>query len=147
MKDGASGKAEGVIGLARETADALGRLTVEHLRLARLEMKSDLRAMGRQAGRMAVMIALAIVGYGLAMAGLALVLGGSTATGGPLLIIGLAHLATAGVVIAVAVVRLRRVRPMNATAEEMSHTFELGVTTRPAALAKAQTAAGPERLP
>src|SRR5512140_2777519 len=121
MKDGASGKADGVIGLARETADALGRLTVEHLRLARLEMKSDLRVMGRQAGRLAVMIALAIVGYALAMAGLALLLGGRTETGAPLLIIGLVHLVTAGAVIVLAVVRLRRVRLMNATAEEMSH--------------------------
>jgi hypothetical protein len=141
MKDGANGKTDGVIGLARETADALGRLTVEHLRLARLEMKSDLRMMGRQAGRMAVMIALAVVGYGLAMAGLALVLGGNAATGGPLLIVGLAHLVTSGVVIAVAIVRLRRVRLMNATAEEMSHTL----TTVPVALAQSQATGGQER--
>lgn len=126
MKDGA--RTEGVIGLMRETADALGRLTVEHLRLARLEIKSDLRTMGRQAGAIAVLVALAVVGYALAMAGLALLLGGSTATGGPLLIIGVAHLLTAMVAIAVVRARMRRVRLMDTTANEMSQTLELGIS-------------------
>ncbi len=103
MKDGVSGRADGLIGSVRETADALGRLTVEHLRLARLEMRSDLRAMGQHAAALAVLVALAVVGYGLAMAGFALLLGGSTATGVPLLIIGAAHLATAGAILAMLV--------------------------------------------
>lgn len=136
MRDGASGRVEGVVALVRETADALGRLTVEHLRLARLEMRSDLREMGRQAARLAVMTALAIVGYGLAMAGLALVLGDNPGTGVPLLIIGGAHVVTAGAAIAFAVVRLRRVRLMNATAEEMSQTLELGAAPQSARLPK-----------
>jgi len=75
MKNGERDKPDGVIGLARETADALGQLTVQHLRLARLEIKADLRTMGLQAGLIAVLVALAIVGYGLTMAGLAVILG------------------------------------------------------------------------
>jgi ABC-type multidrug transport system permease subunit len=126
-----------VIGLVRETADALGRLTVQHLRLARLEMKSDLRAMGSQAVSLIILAALAMVGYGLGVAGFALLLGGNPRVGSPLLIIGAIHLVTTGIAIAVAIVRLRRVRPMNATAEEMSQTLELGITTATAKAAKA----------
>jgi uncharacterized membrane protein YqjE len=132
MRDGANGKAEGVVALVQQTADALGRLTVEHLRLARLEMKSDLREMGRQVARLAVMTALAVVGYGLGMAGLALILGQRPATGVPLLIIGAAHVLIAGAAIVLAVVRLRRVRLMRSTTEEISQTLQIGATTPPA---------------
>jgi Protein of unknown function (DUF1469). len=135
MKNGEQDKPDGVIGLAREIADALGRLTVQHLRLARLEIKADLRTMGLQAGLIAVLVALAIVGYGLTMAGLAVILGGGTAGGVPLLIIGIVHVVAAGVGILIAVVRLRRVRLMNASADEVNQSLAplgLGTATKPA---------------
>jgi uncharacterized membrane protein YqjE len=115
-----SDKADGVFGLARETADALGRLTIQHLRLARLEIKADLRAMGLQAGLMALLAAVAVVGYGLAMAGLAFVLGGETAAGFPLVILGIAHVVVAGIGIVIAAFQFRRVRLMNTTAGELN---------------------------
>ena len=125
-----SDKADGVFGLARETADALGRLTIQHLRLARLEIKADLRVMGVQAGLMALLTAIAVVGYGLAMAGLALVLGGGTAAGFPLLIIGIAHVVAAGIGIVIAGLQFRRVRLMNTTAGELNLSLApLGVGT------------------
>lgn len=133
MKNGERDKTEGVIGLARETADALGQLTVQHLRLARLEIKADLRAMGLQAGVIAVLAALAIVGYGLTMAGLAVILGGGTG-GIPLLTIGIVHVAGAGLGILIAVVRLRRIRLMNTTTEEMNQSLAplgIGTDTKP----------------
>ncbi len=116
-------KTDGVIGLAHETADALGRLTVLHLRLARLEIKADLRAMTVQAGVIAGLVALAMVGYGLGLAGLALLLGGNKDGGVPMLIIGFAHVGAAGVGILIAVVRLRRVRLMEATADEVRRSL------------------------
>jgi hypothetical protein len=136
MKNGERDKPDGVIGLARETADALGQLTVQHLRLARLEIKADLRTMGLQAGLIAVLVALAIVGYGLTMAGLAVILGGGTAGGIPLLIIGIVHVVAAGLGILIAVVRLRRVRLMNASADEANRSLAplgLGTATKPVA--------------
>ena len=143
MKNGEQDKAEGVIGLARETADALGQLTVQHLRLARLEIKADLRTMGLQAGLIAVLVALAIVGYGLTMAGLAVILDGGSTGGIPLLIIGIVHVVAAGVGILIAVVRLRRMRLMNTTATEVNQSLAplgLGTATKPPA---ARTGANP----
>lgn len=122
MKTGRD-KADGVVELARETADALGRLTVQHLRLARLEIKADLRTMGVHAGIIAVLAALATVGYGLAMAGLAIVLDGGAKGGIPLLIIGAIHVLGAGVGILVALFRLRRLRLMNSTADEVHQSL------------------------
>jgi hypothetical protein len=130
MQNGERDKADGVVGLARETADALGRLTVQHLRLARLEIKADLRAMGLQAGLIAVLAALGTVGYGLTMAGLALLLDGGLQGGIPLLVIGGVHVLGAGAGILLALARLRRLRLMNATAEEVNQSLApLGIGT------------------
>ena len=134
MKNGERDKADGVVGLARETADALGRLTVQHLRLARLEIKADLRAMGLQAGLIAVLAALATVGYGLTMAGLAVMLGGALAVGTPLFIIGIVHVVGAGAGVLIAVSRLRRLRLMNTTAGEVNESLAplgIGATAKP----------------
>jgi hypothetical protein len=143
MKDGA--KTEGVIGLMRDTADALGRLTVEHLRLAQLEIKADLRTLARQARVFGVLAAMAVIGYGLAMAGLGLLLGGSSGTGLSLLIIGVAHLVAAAVAAAIVRVRMRRVRVMNTSVVEMSQTLDLG-TRQPRTDANAQ-GRGQEQAP
>jgi hypothetical protein len=136
MRNGERDRSDGLLGLARETADALGLLMVQHIRLARLELKADLRAMGLQAALMAVLVALAMVGYGLTMAGLAILLGGGTAGGVPLLVIGLVHMAVAGMGILVAALRLRRVRLMNTTADEVKQSLSplgLGTATEPEA--------------
>jgi hypothetical protein len=134
MKNGEREKADGVVGLARETADALGRLTVQHLRLARLEIKADLRSMGLQAGLIAVLAALTTVGYGLTMVGLATILDGGSPGGIPLLVIGLVHVVGAGLGIVITVLRLRRLRPMNATAGEVKESLAplgIGTATKP----------------
>ncbi len=123
MKDGQRDRPDGILALARETADAVGRLTMQHLRLARLEMQADLRAMGVQAAVIALLVALAIVGYGLAMVGLGLSIARGWHDGLALLLIGVAHLLGAGVGILVAVRRLRRIRPLNATADEVSRSL------------------------
>jgi len=123
MKNGERAKVDGVVELARETADALGRLTVQHLRLARLEIKADLRTMGLHAGIIAVLAGLATVGYGLAIAGLALVLDGGARGGVPLLVIGTLHAVGACIGIVVAVLRLRRLRLMNSTADEVHQSL------------------------
>jgi hypothetical protein len=123
MRNGERDKTDGVVGLARETADALGRLTVQHLRLARLEIKADLRTMGLQAGVIVVLAALATVGYGLTMAGLAIVVDGGSIGGIPLLLIGSIHVVVAGGGILIALRRLRRLRLMNATADEVNQSL------------------------
>jgi hypothetical protein len=132
MRNGERDKTDGMVGLARETADALGRLTVQHLRLARLEIKADLRTMGLQAGVIVVLAALATVGYGLTMAGLAMVADGGATGGIPLLIIGSVHVVAAGGGILIALRRLRRLRLMNATADEVNQSLApLGIGAAP----------------
>lgn len=135
MKKGERDKADDVVALVRETADAMGRLAVQHLRLARLEIKADLRTMGLHAGVVVVLAALATVGYGLSMAGLAMVLDGGSKGAIPLLVIGSAHVAVAGVGILIAVLRLRRLRLMNSTANEVQQSLVplgIGTAARPA---------------
>jgi hypothetical protein len=134
-------KPEGILAVARETVDALGRLTLQHLRLARLEMRADLRTMGSQAALITVLAAVAIVGYGLAMAGLAVLIGGNAKGGLPFLLIGGLNVLAAGIGILVAVARLRRMRPMNATADEVNRSLApLGLTTTRAEAPAATTA-------
>jgi fatty acid desaturase len=87
----------GVTALAREAALGLGHLVGQHVKVAQLELKVELHAMGRRASMIAVLLTLIALGYGLAMAGLAVVIGGHTNVGLPLVVIGLAHVAGAGV--------------------------------------------------
>lgn len=144
MTNGERDKRDGVLGVARDTADALGRLTLQHLKLARIEIRADLRAMGLQAGMIAVLGAIAMVGYGLTMAGLAVILGGGWKGGVPLLLIGTAHVLGAGLGILILVGRLRRIRPMNVTADEVNRTLvPLGI--RGNGVAEAQPAGAEER--
>ena len=82
--------------LARETVVNLGHLVGQHVLVARLEVAAELRAMGRRARLIAVLALLATVGYALAMAGVAAILGGRTALGLPFVIIGGAPLAASG---------------------------------------------------
>ena len=86
----------GVAELARETVLDLGHLVSQHVLVARLEVAAELRAISRRARVIAVLALLVTVGYALAMAGLAMILGGGTALGLPFVIIGGAHLAVSG---------------------------------------------------
>ncbi len=146
MKGGDRDRADGLIALGRETADALGRLTLQHLRLARLELRADLRAMGLQAASIAALAAMGMVGYGLAMSGVAALIGGYAKAGLPLLLIGCGHVLAASVGIMAALVRVRRMRPMNATADEVARSLApLTSSSTRAAWAQATNAVGDQR--
>ena len=87
---------EGVTGLARESALSLGHLIGQHVKVARLEIAAEVRTMGRRATAVAVLAALVAIGYALAIAGVAVVIGGGAELGIPLVVIGLAHVVGAG---------------------------------------------------
>ena len=87
----------GVSALARETALSLGHLLGQHVKVAQLELKAELHAMGRRACLIAVLATLVALGYGLAMVGVAFLIGGHPGVGIPLVIIGLVHVAGSGV--------------------------------------------------
>jgi uncharacterized membrane protein len=88
--------AEGVTGLARETALSLGHLVGQHVKVARLELAAEVRAIGRRTTVVAVLAVLIAIGYALTIAGLALAIGGGAELGVPLVVIGLAHVVGAG---------------------------------------------------
>jgi hypothetical protein len=87
----------GVSVLAKEVALDLGHLVGQHVKVARIELGAEIHGMLRRTGRIAVFATLLALGYGLAMAGLAVVIGGRASVGLPLVTIGLAHIVGAGV--------------------------------------------------
>ena len=112
--------------LARESALSLGHLVGQHVKVARLEIAAELRAMGRRATVVAVLAVLVAIGYALAMAGLAVAIGGGAELGIPLVIIGLAHVAGAGAGLVFGPLRARpsRLHPMRNTAAAVDRALE-----------------------
>ena len=128
-------KGNGVIGRVRDVADGLGQLVGQHLKLARLELVSDLRIMGRRLRVIAILTCLVVVGYALAMAGVAVVIGGNTAVGLPLLGVGLGHVVLCGAGIVLAS-RRRDTHLMDSTVEQMGQSLNtLKLATEPGLLA------------
>jgi hypothetical protein len=114
----------GVSALVREAAMDLGHLLGQHAKVAQLELKAELHAMGHRASIIAVLAALVAVGYALAMAGLAMAIGGHLALGLPLVVIGLAHVAGAGVGLVLAPVRKPGTHLMNTSTTAMTRSLE-----------------------
>lgn len=119
-------ESDGLAALLKETADGLGRLIADHVRLAKLELLVDARSLGRQASLLLIALPLCLVGYlFLCLAGifaLAPLLGRVAA----FLLVGGAHVLFGAGALWVAVQRLRR-RPrlMDDTVAEVTRTFEV----------------------
>jgi fatty acid desaturase len=121
--------------LAREAALGLGHLLGQHVKVAQLELKEELHAMGRRACLIAVLAILVALGYALAMAGLAVVIGGHMSTGLPLVIIGLLHIAGAGVGLLFSPLRPRGSHLMDSSTAAMNSSLAaLDKATAPAVL-------------
>jgi fatty acid desaturase len=125
----------GISALAREAALDFGHLIGQHVKVAQLELTAEMHAMGRRAVLFGVLVTLIALGYGLAMAGLAVLIGGQAAVGIPLVIIGLAHVAGAGVGLMLAPIRPRGSRLMDNSKAAMNTSL--------AALDKATTPPDP----
>ena len=114
---------DGIIALVRETADGLGKLIADHVKLARVELVSDARFYVRDLAVMAVAGVVLLVGYvlGLVAAGLAL---GRAINNTPLAFAAVAvlHLIAGAIGIVVGAKRAKRVRLMHDTAEEVSRS-------------------------
>jgi uncharacterized membrane protein YqjE len=114
---------DGIIALVRETADGLGKLIADHVKLARVELVSDARFYVRDLAVMAAAGLVLLVGYvlGLLAAGLAL---GRAINNTPLAFAAVAavHLIAGAIGIVVGAKRAKRVRLMHDTAEEVSRS-------------------------
>ena len=114
---------DGIIALVRETADGLGKLIADHVKLARVELVSDARFYVRDLAVMAAAGVVLLVGYviGLLAAGLAL---GRAINNTPLAFAAVAavHLIAGAIGLVVGAKRAKRVRLMHDTAEEVSRS-------------------------
>ena len=120
---------DGVVGLLRETADGLGQLIADHVRLARLELAADARSYGQ--GVATLVVAGFVLALGYAFAWLAIGLTAALWCGGPIAFGGVAvlHLIAGGFAVSAAIKRMKRTRLMreSATAAERS----VSALTRP----------------
>jgi hypothetical protein len=122
----------GISGLAREAAMDLGHLLGQHVKVAQIEIKVELHAMGRRASLIAVFATLIALGYGMTLAGVALALGGKDALGLPFVLIGLIHVAGAAVGLMFSPLRPHDSHLMDSSATALNSSFAaLGKATVP----------------
>lgn len=109
---------EGIVGLVRETIDGLRTLIADHIKLARIELETDLKTYARGAGVLVVAALILAIGYVFAWIAAAIALG---RVWGP----AVAFVAVAGfnfvigfVVMLLATGRMKRTRLMHGSAIE-----------------------------
>jgi uncharacterized membrane protein YqjE len=116
---------DGIITLVKETADGLGQLVADHIKLARIEMTADAKTYMREISMLTVGAFIFAVGYGLACiaAGIAL----ARIAGAPLAFAGLAfvHVVVGALALGVAVRRMKRVQLMQESKEEVSRSVNV----------------------
>src|SRR5689334_11261914 len=116
---------DGIIALVKETADGLGQLVADHIKLARIEMTADAKGYVRELGVLLVGAFVLAIGYGLACiaAGSAL----ARLMGAPLAFVCLAvlHLAVGAFALAAAIRRMKRVQLMQDTKAEVGRSMNV----------------------
>jgi hypothetical protein len=112
--------------LARDSALSLGHLIGQHVKVARLEIAAEVRAIGRRAISVIVLATLVAIGYALAIAGLAVAIGGAAELGIPLITVGLAHVVGAGAGLVFGPLRARpsELPPMRNTTAAIDRALE-----------------------
>lgn len=113
---------DGVVGLLRETADGLGQLIADHIKLARLELAADARSYGQ--GVAIIVVAGFVLALGYAFAWLAIGLAVARLCGAPLAFGGVAllHLIAGGIAVSSAVKRMKKPPLMRGSAVEASRS-------------------------
>src|SRR5262245_15677026 len=106
----------GIIGLVKETAEGLGKLLGDHVRLARIELVADIKTYARELTLLLTAVVILLVGYAFAWIAIGLVL--ARAIGAPLAFAAIAvvHLIAGGIAAVVAARRARATRPLQETA-------------------------------
>lgn len=114
---------ESIATLLKGTADAMGHLLAGHLKLARLELVEDAKAMGRPAAVVGLSALLAVIGYGLVVLGLAAILRPYLGWAGALFLLGAIHLVVGGLAAWLAVRRLRAVKVLDESSHEATDSM------------------------
>lgn len=115
---------DGIIGLVRETADGLGELIADHIKLARTEIVAEAKTFGRQATVLLVAGLVLAIGYALACVAAALAL--APWLGAPLafVCVGALHGLAGAIAVATAVRRIRRTRLLGETVAEVGRSVK-----------------------
>ena len=100
----------------------VSRLIEEHLKLARLELKTDAREIGARVGVIAALMPLVLVGYGFLCAALAIALSLQMALEAAVALVGVVNLSFALVGIWVAAQQLKERKVLGASAAELEAT-------------------------
>ena len=130
---------DGIMSLVKETADGLGRLIADHIKLARVEMVADAKEYGRHVGLLTVAGVFVAIGY--VFGWIAAALGLARWVGAPLafLIVAVLHIAGGAIGLGAVARRLKTTpRPLDDTVSEVN---------RSVATLAAQVARGPEAPP
>lgn len=106
----------------RELVDSFSDLFAKHLKLARVELKEDAKAIGADVGKIAAFVPLIAVGYLLLMVALALFVARFTGPELGFLAVAVLNLAVGGAGIFLAVRNLQSRQVMNDTQAELHST-------------------------
>jgi Putative Actinobacterial Holin-X, holin superfamily III len=106
----------GIIGLVKETAEGLGKLLGDHVRLARIELVADVKSYARELTVLVTALVILSVGYAFGWVAVGLAL--TRVIGAPLAFAAIAalHLVAGAIAAVVAVRRARATRPLQETA-------------------------------
>jgi len=113
---------DGFIGLVRETADGLGHLIADHIKLARVEMVADAKEYGRRMAVLAAAGAVVVVGYLFAWIAAAIALGRVIGSAAAFLAVALVHLVAGAVAFVVVGRKLKDARVMDETVSEVGRS-------------------------
>jgi hypothetical protein len=118
-----SREGDGIVALVKQTADGLGQLIGDHLKLARAEMSADAREYGRRVGVLGAAAAFLFLGYALGWVAGALAL--ARWLGAPLAFASVAgfHLLGGGIALAVVNRRASEGAPLRETRAEIERTM------------------------
>ncbi len=112
----------GLAAVVGRMADGVSRLVSQHLALARMELEEDARVMGGNVARIAAFVPFVLVGYFFLCAALALFLARWLDFAGAFALVGGVNLVGGGAGIALAASRLKSLRPMDETKEELNRS-------------------------
>ena len=99
---GGSGEDEGIVDILRDTADSMGSLVAEHVKLAKLELVTDARRLAHRAALLLLAIPILVLGYGMLWLGGAMALGRIIGTAEALLLVGGLHVVAGAATLLVA---------------------------------------------
>lgn len=118
-----------IAALVGRMADGFSKLVSQHIQLARAEMGEDIRGMGKDVARIAMVVPFLLVGYLFVCGAIAALLSSFIGWAGALGLVGGANLAGGGYLLYRALTGFRTRHVMNDTAQELTRSVSAALTT------------------